>query len=130
MGFNPATLLKKSLWHRCFPVNFVKFERTIFLQSTSGRLVPGLYFVPYEAKSLKSRNFYRKFRGSLSTFHDIQHCLNRNNNNFFSFLLCFSLLLSIKLNLIDFRVTTSLNMHSSNYPVDKSLLKVTNKKLE
>ena len=27
----PATLLKKRLWHRCFPVNFVKFQRTPFL---------------------------------------------------------------------------------------------------
>ena len=26
----PATLLKKSLWYRCFPVNFVKFLRTPF----------------------------------------------------------------------------------------------------
>ena len=24
-GLRPATLLKKRLWHRCFPVNFVKF---------------------------------------------------------------------------------------------------------
>ena len=24
----PATLLKKGLWHRCFPVNFAKFRRT------------------------------------------------------------------------------------------------------
>ena len=34
-----ATLLKKRLWHRCFPVNFVKFLRTQFLQNTSGRLL-------------------------------------------------------------------------------------------
>ena len=27
---DPATLLKKRLWHRCFPVNFVKFLRTPF----------------------------------------------------------------------------------------------------
>ena len=27
----PATLLKKRLWHRCFPVNFTKFIRTPFL---------------------------------------------------------------------------------------------------
>ena len=27
-GLRPATLLKKRLWHRCFPVNFVKFLRT------------------------------------------------------------------------------------------------------
>ena len=26
----PATLLKKRLWHRRFPVNFVKFIRTAF----------------------------------------------------------------------------------------------------
>ena len=29
-GLKPATLLKKSLWHRCFPVNFAKFLRTPF----------------------------------------------------------------------------------------------------
>ena len=32
-------LLKKRLWHRCFPVNFAKFLRTPFLQNTSGRLL-------------------------------------------------------------------------------------------
>ena len=26
----PATLLRKALWHRCFPVNFAKFLRTPF----------------------------------------------------------------------------------------------------
>ena len=26
----PATLLKKRLWRRCFPVNFAKFLRTLF----------------------------------------------------------------------------------------------------
>ena len=31
--------LKKRLWHRCFPVDFVKFLRTPFLQNTSGRLL-------------------------------------------------------------------------------------------
>ena len=29
-GPRPLTLLKKSLWHRCFPVNFTKFLRTLF----------------------------------------------------------------------------------------------------
>ena len=29
-GLRPATLLKKRLRHRCFPVNFVKFLRTHF----------------------------------------------------------------------------------------------------
>ena len=30
-GFRSSVLLKKILWHRCFPVNFVKFFRTPFL---------------------------------------------------------------------------------------------------
>ena len=34
----PATLLKKRLWRRCFPVNFAKFLRTP-LQNTSWRLL-------------------------------------------------------------------------------------------
>ena len=38
-GLSPAALLRKRLWHRCFPVNFAKFRRTPFLQSTSGRLL-------------------------------------------------------------------------------------------
>ena len=29
-GLRTATLLKKRLWHRCFPVDFVKFLRTPF----------------------------------------------------------------------------------------------------
>ena len=29
-GLRPAALLEKRLWHRCFPVNFVKFLRTPF----------------------------------------------------------------------------------------------------
>ena len=37
--FVSATLLKERLWHRCFPVNFVKFLRPPFLQNTSGRLL-------------------------------------------------------------------------------------------
>ena len=35
----PATLFKKWLWHRCFPVNFAKFLITPFLQNTAGRLL-------------------------------------------------------------------------------------------
>ena len=34
-----TTLLKKRLWHRCFPVNFEKFLRAPYLQNTSGRLL-------------------------------------------------------------------------------------------
>ena len=38
-GLRPAILLKKRLWHMCFPVNFAKFSRTPFfteyLQATT-----------------------------------------------------------------------------------------------
>ena len=36
---NSATFLKKRLWHKCFPVNFAKSLRTLFLQNTSGQLL-------------------------------------------------------------------------------------------
>ena len=39
VGLRPATLLKKRLWHRCFPVNVAKFLRAPFLQNSSGRLL-------------------------------------------------------------------------------------------
>ena len=29
-SLRPATLLRKRLWHQCFPVNFAKFIRTPF----------------------------------------------------------------------------------------------------
>ena len=50
---SPATLLKKRLWHRCFPVNFAKFLRTPFRKNTSGRLLLSKRFVPSEV-------FYKK----------------------------------------------------------------------
>ena len=37
--FNKVAGLKKTLWHRSFPVNIAKFLRTPFLQNTSGRLL-------------------------------------------------------------------------------------------
>ena len=35
-NLTPATLLKKRLWHSCFPVNFAKFLGTPFLKNTIG----------------------------------------------------------------------------------------------
>ena len=34
VSFRLTTSLKKSLWHRCFPVNFTKFLRTPFFYRT------------------------------------------------------------------------------------------------
>ena len=49
-----ATLLKKRLWFRCFPVNFEKFPKTPFLQNTSGgRLLFCGKFFQYSLKKLR-----------------------------------------------------------------------------
>ena len=37
-ALSTETLLKKRLWHRCFPVSFPKSLTTPFLQNTTGRL--------------------------------------------------------------------------------------------
>ena len=54
-GLRPATLLKKRLWHRCFPVNFVKFLRTLFLQNNSERLLPNYSVNDFDVPSLKTQ---------------------------------------------------------------------------
>ena len=46
-GLRSATLLKKGLWRRCFPVNFAKLLRAPFLQNTSGRLLLRIFSVPW-----------------------------------------------------------------------------------
>ena len=38
-GLRAATLSKKKLWRKCFPMNFAKFPRTPYLQNTSERLL-------------------------------------------------------------------------------------------
>ena len=61
-GLSPATLLKKSLWHRCFPVNFEKFLRTPFF-SAFGRL---LLFFRYQAFKVFGRIFSEWFANIVS----------------------------------------------------------------
>ena len=66
----PATLLKKRLWHRCFPVNFAKFLRTPFSQNTSGRLLFSiLYLIQLEYIAASKHLFHEKLHKVLhSTF--------------------------------------------------------------
>ena len=45
-GLRPTTLLKKRLWHRCFPANSVKFLTTPFY-NTSERLLLNIELRPY-----------------------------------------------------------------------------------
>ena len=57
-GLRPTTLLKKRLWHRCFPVIFEKFLRTPFLQNTSGRLLLNYKF--YVKGFANRKNIFHK----------------------------------------------------------------------
>ena len=50
----PATLLKRRLWHRCFPVNFAKFLRTPFSQNTS----ESCFWINTEEQALKRTNLF------------------------------------------------------------------------
>ena len=74
----PATLLKKRLWHRCFPVNFAKFLRTPFLQNTSGRLLLKLA----QHKPRKDHNCCRNTRTVIGVFKSycFSLCFLRNSN--------------------------------------------------
>ena len=51
-------LLKKSLWHSCFPVNFANVLRIYFLQNTSERL---FLSIPNAASS--EHGLYHQYKG-------------------------------------------------------------------
>ena len=56
-GLRPPTLWKKGLWHRCFPVNFAKFLRTVFRQNTSRRLLLSTADCPFRRPKEKRPTF-------------------------------------------------------------------------
>ena len=62
-GLRPATLLKKILRHRCFPVNFAKFLRTsFFTEQFRWMLLPFAFFINYLLWSCSaSRNAVKVF---------------------------------------------------------------------
>ena len=57
-------VIKKRLWHRCFPVNFAKFLRKPFLQNASGGCFWYLrYYWWYEFKyPMKNRNIWNAWK--------------------------------------------------------------------
>ena len=81
-GLRPATLLKKRLWRKCFPVNFARFVRKPFIIEHLWRLLRNL-FVDYQitisqiwkqvfnmqtpAASVKNENFMRTYHGKVSS---------------------------------------------------------------
>ena len=85
VGLRHATLVKKRLWHRCFPVNFVKFLRIPFLQNTSGRLLLSLVKQSGKAKSILKiwqRNIWAILDHYSSTMDRPNHdkCPKRENS--------------------------------------------------
>ena len=53
IGLKTATLLKKRLWQRCFPVNFVKFLGATFFIGHIRETYFGLSFVNPRKNSVK-----------------------------------------------------------------------------
>ena len=53
--------LCQRLWHRCFPVNFMKFLRTPFLQNTSGRLLLSFGLNPFNNFCIGALAFIKNF---------------------------------------------------------------------
>ena len=85
-GLRHATLLKKSLWHRCFSVNFAKFLRRLFLQNTFGRLLlakKGFIMIAITIRiiiiinilPLRKRLMFRRFH-CIYHLHDLYECEN------------------------------------------------------
>ena len=83
-GLRPATLLKKRLWHKYFPVNFVKFLTIPFLHQTNIEkctLLCVLIFIislktfEINGKVCNTKNSYLK--GERWFFLKLKKCLNR-----------------------------------------------------
>ena len=69
-GLRPAILLKKTLWHKCFPVNFAKFLSTLFLQNTSGRVLLEILQLVHEIRSFPEVLYKRGVLKNFSKFTD------------------------------------------------------------
>ena len=75
-GLGPATLLEKRLWHRYFPVNFVKFLRTLFYRTLLGDC--------FCSASCQKTNIHEPFH--TVTFHHDAPNSHVPGINFFKFL--------------------------------------------
>ena len=70
-GLRPATLLKKRMWHKYFPVNFAKFLRTSVLKNICERLLL-LKFLIF-SWSLILKIYYLVFLGPRDPVFNITH---------------------------------------------------------
>ena len=96
----PTTLVKKILWHRCFPVSLAIFLRTPFLQNiqnTSGRLL--LPIVNYFSVKSCLRTVDQHYSGrflvqfwlrQIKTMLHMVICLQKDDYKFAAVCRCFS----------------------------------------
>ena len=86
----PTSLLKRRLWHMCFPVSFVKLLRTPFLQNTSGRLVLNhnstvLWFIRVNnARHIFSQTFVYVDKRLLSCYLLCRTSVGKRRDNIFN----------------------------------------------
>ena len=65
VSLRPATLLKKRLWYRCFPVDFMKFLRTPFYRTalTTGSVLLSFSLLLHYFENTVSRQSVEKSFG-------------------------------------------------------------------
>ena len=61
--------MQARLWHRCFPVNFVKFLRTPFSQNNSGRLL-----LKVKDQDDNNLGIDLEFAGEINTYLNLSFC--------------------------------------------------------
>ena len=88
-GLSPVTVLKKRLWHECFPVNFAKFLRTSFFTEL-GRLEEKgavhekkIIFKPEQIRMLKTLNVAQSDHITICMFIKILNHIYDHNYLFF-----------------------------------------------
>ena len=86
-GCQPANLLKKRLWHWCFPMNFTKFLRTPFLIEDGRWLLLFIYMYRVYSLALKNNNitwmsFLRKLKPKNVLGHDFFWIISQLFYNF------------------------------------------------
>ena len=69
-----SNFIKKRLWYKCFPVNFLKFLRKPFLQNTSGRLLFQLLY--WKQSKLKAPLDTKCLLISAKTMKNVNTALN------------------------------------------------------
>ena len=67
-GLRPVILLKKRLWHRCFPANFGKFLQHLFIEHLRWLLLKTLFWLIFKKDLIvKCRNFFSFYFGQVYT---------------------------------------------------------------